>query len=120
MILFLAQLLSRRTNADVGSTVGHMGLERALLHTDSHTEFPLKFNPLNLWIKFGISVELDRVGDILQRVVRDCLPNDLPIICNTKVKNAPLVIGESTQRLNSFFQQRGRTFELDAFGFTVC
>ena len=90
MILFLAQLLSRRTNADVGSTVGHMGLERALLHTDSHTEFSLKFNPLNLWIKFGISVELDRVGDILQRVVRDCLPNDLPIICNTKVKNAPL------------------------------
>ena len=63
MILFLAQLLSRRTNADVGSTVGHMGLERALLHTDSYTEFSLKFNPLNLWIKFGISVELDRVGD---------------------------------------------------------
>ena len=65
-------------------------------------------------------VELDRVGDILQRVVRDCLPNDLPIICNTKVKNASLVIGESTQRLNSFFQQQGRRFELDAFGFTVC
>ena len=97
-----------------------MGLERALLHTDSHTEFPRKFNLLHLWIKFGISVELDRVGDILQRVVCDCLPNDLPIICNPKVKDTPLVIGESTQRLNSFFQQRRRAFELDAFGFTVC
>jgi hypothetical protein len=30
------------------------------------------------------------------------------------------VIGKGTQRLNSFFQQRGRAFELDAFGFTVC
>lgn len=81
-----------------------MGLERALFHTDSHTEFPSKFNLLHLWIKFGIGVELDRVGDILQRVVRDCLPNALPIICDTKVKDTPLVIGKSTQYLNSFFQ----------------
>ena len=104
MILFLAQLLICRTNADVGSTVGHMGLERALLHTDAQTEFPRKFNPLHLWIKFGIGVELDRVGDILQRVVRDCLPSDLPIIYDTKAKDTHLVIGESTQRLNSVFK----------------